>query len=105
MEDPCQTLNCSYDTNPFDAMFTQNGWGRLVAVEYKRVLATTGCGLESGGAKFVEIYSYTAAGLVAKKRLRVTMKIRRAFRVRLARLAGLRRLCSHIQHHGLGANA
>jgi hypothetical protein len=67
-------VNYFYDTNPFDATFTQNGWGRLVAVEYQRVLATTGCGLESGGAKFVEMYSYTAAGLVAKKRLRVTMK-------------------------------
>ena len=51
-----------------------NGWGRLVAAEYQRVLATTGCGLESDGAKFVGMYSYTAAGLLAKKRLRVTMK-------------------------------
>ena len=30
-----------YDTNPFDVGFTQNGWGRLSAVEYQRMDMST----------------------------------------------------------------
>ncbi len=66
----CQTVNYYYDSNTFDGSFTQNGWGRLTAVEYKSPLES-GCELWQGGTKLIEMYSYTAAGLVAKKRLRV----------------------------------
>lgn len=66
----CETVNYYYDTNPFDGAFTQNGWGRLVAVDYRTPLDAN-CELYQGGTKFIEMYSYTAGGRVAKKRLRV----------------------------------
>jgi RHS repeat-associated protein len=58
--DPNQTVNYYYDTNPFDGTFTQNAQGRLAAVRTKGF---------SGLITFTEMFSYTAAGNVTKKRL------------------------------------
>jgi RHS repeat-associated protein len=52
-----------YDTQPFAAGFTQNANGRVAAVE-------TGCA-GTGAGRLIEMYSYTPAGAVTKKRLRV----------------------------------
>ena len=30
-EDTCQRVDLSYDTNPYESSYTQNGWGRLTA--------------------------------------------------------------------------
>jgi RHS repeat-associated protein len=52
-----------YDTNPFDSSFSQNVQGRLAAVQWGS--ANTLSGL------FTEMYSYTASGQLAAKRLRL----------------------------------
>jgi YD repeat-containing protein len=33
-EDACQRMTYSYDTNPLEPSYTQNGWGRLTAVSW-----------------------------------------------------------------------
>jgi RHS repeat-associated protein len=63
-EDICQRVRYYYDTQPFAAGFTQNANGRVAAVE-------TGCEAVAPG-RLIEMYSYTPAGAVTKKRLRVT---------------------------------
>ncbi len=63
LEDTCQRVNYSYDTNPYESTFTQNGWGRLAVVEYGASSCT--------GGRFRESYSYTSGGLPVKKKLRV----------------------------------
>ena len=60
-DDACQRVNYYYDTNPFESNFTENGWGRLAAVEYGDPSCT--------GGQFRELYSYTASGLPVKKKL------------------------------------
>jgi YD repeat-containing protein len=62
-EDICQRVTYHYDTQTFAAGFTQNANGRVAAVE-------TGC-VGQGAGSLIEIYSYTPAGAVTKKRLRV----------------------------------
>jgi RHS repeat-associated protein len=60
-EDTCQRVDLSYDTNPYDGTFTQNGQGRLTATRW--------AGSSCEGQEWREYYSYTTAGLVTKKRL------------------------------------
>jgi hypothetical protein len=62
-EDTCQRVTYHYDSQTFDSSFTQNANGRLAAV-------STGCSAVGAG-QLIEMYSYTAAGSVTKKRLRV----------------------------------
>ena len=35
-EDACQRVDLSYDTNPYESGYTQNGWGRLAAARFAR---------------------------------------------------------------------
>ncbi|MBX9602623.1 MAG: hypothetical protein K2X35_16585 [Bryobacteraceae bacterium] len=67
MEQPCQRKEFFYDTNPFDAAYSQNIQGRLAAVRYKS------CNLYQApySQTFLEMYSYTPGGLTTKKRFRV----------------------------------
>ncbi|MBL8239316.1 MAG: hypothetical protein JNM66_17960, partial [Bryobacterales bacterium] len=62
-EDTCSRVDYYYGSQSFDAAFTQNAAGRLAAT-------ATGCSL-TGGGQLIEMYSYTAAGAVTKKRLRI----------------------------------
>jgi len=60
-EDTCQKVPYYYETNPFDATFSQNAVGRLAAV-------STGC-QGTGGGQFIEMYSYdeTATDLARRR--------------------------------------
>ncbi len=62
-EDTCGRVKYFYNTQSFAAGFTQNATGRLAATQ-------TGCA-GAGPGEVIEIYSYTAAGAVTKKRLRL----------------------------------
>ena len=72
-EDLCQRTTISYDFNNVDPSFGQNLWGRPTVV----VSGQPGCPVINlnptpNASAFSEMYSYTAAGLMTKKRLRVT---------------------------------
>ena len=67
-EDTCQRETYSYDTNPYDGSFSQYSLGRLTAVQYKGGSQTLG----SCPTTFIDMFSYSQAGAVAKKRLRIT---------------------------------
>jgi RHS repeat-associated protein len=67
-EDECRRVIYSYGTQLYDASFTQNAAGRLAAV----ATGWGGNGCQwTGLGVVVEMYSYTAAGAVTKKRMRV----------------------------------
>jgi RHS repeat-associated protein len=61
-EDTCQQENYYYDSNPFDASYSQYVLGRLAAVQYNACSSRT----------FIEMYSYSVAGGVVGKRLRIS---------------------------------
>jgi RHS repeat-associated protein len=61
-EQLCQRKEFFYDSNPFDASYSENTQGRLAAVRY------TPC---ASVQTFIEMYSYTPGGLTIKKRFRV----------------------------------
>jgi YD repeat-containing protein len=67
-ERTCERVDYSYDTNPYDASYTQNAIGRLAAVRYWGGWNTiTGtCDIT-----FIEMYSYNSGGAATKTRLRV----------------------------------
>ena len=67
-EDLKQRVTHYYDTNPFDATFTQNGAGRRVATVYwiRRALLSPPNPLNG---QIIEMYSYTTGGLINKKRV------------------------------------
>jgi RHS repeat-associated protein len=56
----------TYDTNPFDATFSQNIAGRLAAVQN---------GATTNGDTFIEMYSYAQPGKLTKKRLRLSRSV------------------------------
>ena len=62
-EDVCGRVDYYYGGQSFDASFTLNAAGRLAAT-------ATGC-VWTGLGVAVEMYSYTAAGAVTKKRMRI----------------------------------
>ena len=66
VDDPCQRVTYTYDnSNPVDNTFTvQNSMGRVSTVQY----GGSTCAQKGYG----ELYSYNAAGLMTKKRLRHT---------------------------------
>jgi YD repeat-containing protein len=66
-EDVCQRSYFYFDTNPFDANFSQNGWGRQTAVAYLVPDSPTSC--NGTGVQTVEMFSYTPAWPVLSKRL------------------------------------
>jgi RHS repeat-associated protein len=82
VEDVCRRTSFYYDVNPFDAYFSANTWGRPVAAEWGGVAC-------SGGILFREMYSYTAAGLRTKKRLRAAKDIGAPYGVQSADLDGV----------------
>jgi YD repeat-containing protein len=55
-----QRVDYSYDTNPLNGNYTQNGWGRLTAVQYQD---------ENTGDPFSYMYSYNAAGRVTAQHM------------------------------------
>jgi len=61
-EDTCQRVDLSYDTNPYESNYTQNGWGRLTAAR----LGGSSC----TGGLWTEMYSYSVGGLAVKKKLK-----------------------------------
>jgi len=63
-EDTCQRTTNYYDSNTVLPGWSSNTAGRLAAVEWGH---ETACGV----GRWYEMYSYTAAGLVTKKRLRL----------------------------------
>ena len=70
-EDTCQQENYSYDSNPFDGSYSQNVVGRLAAVQYMGGYVPGPYG-NPCDTTFTEMYSYSGAGAVTGKRLRVT---------------------------------
>ncbi len=64
LEDTCNRLDYSYNTNPLDMQFSENAQGRLTVVQWGGITCAAG--------QFAEMYSYTVAGAVTKKRLRLT---------------------------------
>jgi len=62
-ENLCGKVSVYYDSQTFNTSFTLNATGRVAATE-------TGCE-NVGVGKVIEMYSYTAAGAVTKKRLRI----------------------------------
>jgi YD repeat-containing protein len=63
-----------YDTNQFDASYSQYSVGRLTAVEYPVINYDTGIGSGApyGSTTFIDMFSYDRVGHVTGKRLRVT---------------------------------
>ena len=59
-EQTMQRVSYSYDTNPLDGNYSQNGWGRLTAVQYQD---------ENTGDPFSYMYSYNAAGRVVAQHM------------------------------------
>ena len=57
-----QDVSYSYDTNPLDGSFTQNGWGRLTALSFNAYNSGT----------MAYLYSYNTAGRVTAQRMRLT---------------------------------
>ncbi len=64
-EDACQQVNFYYDSNPYVSGYSAYAWGRLAARTYQAV----NCGQAANA--FTEMFSYTPAGQVTKKLLRV----------------------------------
>lgn len=62
-EDTCAKVEYFYNSQSYDASFSQNANGRLAAT-------ATGC-TYAGAGQLIEMYSYNAAGAVLKKRLRI----------------------------------
>lgn len=60
-EDAAAQVNITYDTNTVDSSYSQYAVGRMTTRRYT-----------VGGRTFTDMYSYTQAGQVAGKRLRVT---------------------------------
>jgi RHS repeat-associated protein len=69
-EIPCQRLTLSYDTNPINASYSQNAWGRATVAQY----GVAGCaGSSTSTSPLLAMYSYNAAGNVTGKSLRVPL--------------------------------
>ena len=62
VEDGCQRVSYSYDTNPYDATFGQNTTERLAAARYL---------LCAANVTVTEMYAYNPAGEVTTKRVQV----------------------------------
>jgi RHS repeat-associated protein len=62
----------SYDTNPYDANYSQNSAGRLTAIQYGAINYDVVFDAAPGSTTFTDMFSYWPAGNVAGKRLRVT---------------------------------
>ncbi len=61
-----------YDSNPDDSYFSQNGLGRLVEIKYPAIAESWPSTCQaSTSTVFTDMFSYTQAGQVAGKRLRV----------------------------------
>jgi YD repeat-containing protein len=67
-EDTCARVDYHYGSQSFDASFTANAAGRLAATATG---VLTGMCQSVGAGQLIEMYSYTAAGAVTKKRMRI----------------------------------
>jgi RHS repeat-associated protein len=72
-EDVCQQVNIGYDTNAIDSTYSQNALGRMTTRTYKGVNCNT------APYTFTEMYSYSVAGQVTKKRLRIARQVVQAY--------------------------
>src|SRR5713226_6855990 len=61
-----------YDTNPYDANYSQYASGRLTAIQYQAINYDVYVGSPQGSTTFTDMFSYWQPGNVAGKRLRVT---------------------------------
>ncbi|MFN7919436.1 MAG: RHS repeat-associated core domain-containing protein [Bryobacteraceae bacterium] len=68
-EDTLQRTDYYYDSNPYDAAYSQNAVGRLTAVHYWVKADPTA--IPAKIHEFIEMFSYTPAGLPTKKKLTV----------------------------------
>lgn len=60
----------SYDSNPYDSSYSQYAAGRLAAIQYPAINYTYNSA--SASTTFTDMFTYTQAGQLAGKRLRVT---------------------------------
>ncbi len=67
-EDTWARVEISYDTNPYDANYSEYALGRMTARKYT-----------VNGRLFTEMYGYTAAGLPNKKRLRISQTFEESY--------------------------
>ena len=61
---PQASYTFSFDTNPYDSAFTENGINRVTAVQWGDPSSSPG--------QFTEMYSYSPSGTINKSRLRMT---------------------------------
>ena len=64
-EDTCQQVKYTYDTNPVNAAFSQNAFGRLTVVQYNICV-------RGHNQAVTEMYSYTPAGKVTAKQVLIS---------------------------------
>jgi len=62
----------TYDQNTIDSTYSQNVNGRLATVTYPVISYDVATSSRQGTTTFTDMFSYTAYGAVAGKRLRVT---------------------------------
>jgi len=62
----------SYDTNPYDANYSQYSAGRLTAIQYAPINYAVASDGSQGSTTFTDMFSYAQPGSIAGKRLRVT---------------------------------
>jgi len=62
----------SYDTNPYDANYSQYSAGRLTAIQYAPITYEVYYGSPQGSTTFTDMFTYAQPGQVGGKRLRVT---------------------------------
>ncbi len=61
----------SYDSNPFDAGYSQSSAGRLTAIQYNQAI-NYNLNPGTGSTSFIDMFSYSQPGQLTGKRLRVT---------------------------------
>ncbi len=70
-EDPAQRTTLGWDTNTLNSTYSANLLGRLATVQY----SGTNGGLNQPADAYADMYSYTAAGLVAAKGMQITRQV------------------------------
>ena len=76
-EDLCQRVNYNFDTNPDDPYYSQYTAGRLTSIHYGGANCTyvpSQFGYTTGN-NYIEMFSYTAAGDITNKKLRLWKQI------------------------------
>ena len=64
-----QRIDYHYDTNPLDAQFSENAWGRLTSTEFSARAANSNMSVPPFQMKY--LYSYNQSGRVTAQRMKV----------------------------------